>query len=456
MINLATTKYIPINGTSEVQTVTLGGTITGGTFYLAYNGLASSQIAWSATTATLLANVQAALDELFGANNSVAADSTLSSGVGDFTVTFQNGRGALNMTNAMTAGNSLTGTAPTVSVARTTKGVTATARGAALGTVISYVGQNGKDEIQTLTFGGTPSTGNYTVTLYTAQGAQITTAAISWSATNATLLSNLQNALDTAFGSGQMLAALGTITSGVGTVTIQFIGNNTGAKCALGSVTIGTYDGTLTIAETVVGGTDSGRNAPPYHYVNNSGTLFNPNWQPSGETLLLDLGSPAVGAATAVHAAVSDTGSTQTITTGITNPDIPRTIVLTPGGTTGNVTAVSCTITGTDANGNPLVEVAPAFSAGAGTAKTTVNAFKTVTKISQPAIGTSVTVSYGTGPAIGLGLRLTDDTLRDTYLNGVRESTRSTVTPSTVLSKSLISLNSTLNGDDVKALVTPS
>jgi hypothetical protein len=162
------------------------------------------------------------------------------------------------------------------------------------------------------------------------------------------------------------------------------------------------------------------------------------------------LGSPALGTSTAVHAAVADTGATQTITTSITQPDVPRNITATPGGTTGNVTAVQCTITGTDVNGNVITETLPAFSAGAGTAVTGSKAFATVTSISQPACGTGVTISYGRGSKLGLPDVLPRDTILNAYLNGVREGTRPTVTTdSSNVCNNTVTLNSALAGTPV-------
>jgi hypothetical protein len=54
----------PTAGTNEVQTLTIGGTPTGGTFKLTYDGFTTTAITWSATNATLLANINAALDHL--------------------------------------------------------------------------------------------------------------------------------------------------------------------------------------------------------------------------------------------------------------------------------------------------------------------------------------------------------------------------------------------------------
>src|SRR4051812_9687339 len=105
------------------------------------------------------------------------------------------------------------------------------------------------------------------------------------------------------------------------------------------------------------------------------------------------LGSPAVSATTAVHAAVADTGSPQTITTAITSPDVPRVLTATTTGTGANVTAVSVVVTGADYEDNVLTETLPAFTAGSNNTKTGVKAFKTVTSYVQPACGASTNIS---------------------------------------------------------------
>jgi hypothetical protein len=80
----------------------------------------------------------------------------------------------------------------------------------------------GTDEIQTLTTSGTISGGTFTLTF---QGQ--TTAAISWSATNNTLRDNVDTALEAlgTIGTGGVTTAVGTMTAGIGTLTITFAGN---------------------------------------------------------------------------------------------------------------------------------------------------------------------------------------------------------------------------------------
>lgn len=133
----------PSNGTSCVQTVTIGGTPTGGTFTLLFGGLATGTIAWTATDATLASNIANALNALpnVGASGTVGAVGTGSSGIGTYTVTFQNQNAALTVPAIYPGSNNMAGTAPTVAVAVTTAGTTATLRGAVTGTqVTDYVG----------------------------------------------------------------------------------------------------------------------------------------------------------------------------------------------------------------------------------------------------------------------------------------------------------------------------
>lgn len=126
----------PVAGTSEVQTLTIGGTPTGGTMKLSFEGRISGAITWSATNATLLANMNTAFDAAYGIGSIVAAAGTLTAGIGTVTLTF-GGNYALRAVPTMTvAENALTGTAPTLAIAETTPGVNASARGAARGALL--------------------------------------------------------------------------------------------------------------------------------------------------------------------------------------------------------------------------------------------------------------------------------------------------------------------------------
>ena len=142
----------PVGGTNEVQTLTIDA--TGGTFKLSFRGATTAAITWSATNATLLADIQAKLDALYtlGTNWVVATAGTLTAGVGTILLTFSGGDVAKQAVDTITvANNSLTGTA-TCSVAETTPGVTATARSAPKGAIL-IDSTNGKAYIQTGTAG---------------------------------------------------------------------------------------------------------------------------------------------------------------------------------------------------------------------------------------------------------------------------------------------------------------
>lgn len=101
------------DATDEVQTVTIDA--TGGTYTLTFGGQTTDDIDWDATAA----EVQAALEAL----STIGAGNVAVSGEdgGPYTVTFQ---GDLENTNvaALTATDSLTGGAGTVTIATTTAG----------------------------------------------------------------------------------------------------------------------------------------------------------------------------------------------------------------------------------------------------------------------------------------------------------------------------------------------
>lgn len=111
-------SYLLDHGTDEVQTVTVTGIPTGGTFTLTYAGVASVAIAYNAAGAT----VQAALEGITG----IGAGNVTVTGTGPYTVTFKNVLGGLDVSPLALGTNALTGgTAPSVSVVETTPGVAA-------------------------------------------------------------------------------------------------------------------------------------------------------------------------------------------------------------------------------------------------------------------------------------------------------------------------------------------
>ena len=155
-----TSAGAPVAGTDAIQTLTIGGTLTGGTFKIALEGFTTAAITWSATNATLVANIDAALEALasVGTGGVTTAVGTAVAGIGTITLTFTADRGKQVVSLATIADNSLTGTAPTLEIATTTPGVSASARGAAKGATLTDV-TNGKLYINT----GTASAPTWTV-----------------------------------------------------------------------------------------------------------------------------------------------------------------------------------------------------------------------------------------------------------------------------------------------------
>lgn len=110
------TQYYLDHGTDEVQTLTITGTPTGGTFSLSYNGtVVATAIAYNATGATL----QTALEGYFGVGNVTVTGSA----GGPFVVTFKLTYGAKDAQLLVLSTNAMTGgTSPTIGIVETTPG----------------------------------------------------------------------------------------------------------------------------------------------------------------------------------------------------------------------------------------------------------------------------------------------------------------------------------------------
>ena len=151
-----TTRGIPTAGTitvtavgaaaDAVQTVTIGGTHSGGSLKLGFREVAdpdgaiiwTDTIAWSATEATMTASGQAALDDLLGAN--VVVLTTIADTAATVLVLTFSGTGATSLAQeeVHVDVSAYTG-ASTVSVAMTTAGVTAAENDFAAGSFIQPV-----------------------------------------------------------------------------------------------------------------------------------------------------------------------------------------------------------------------------------------------------------------------------------------------------------------------------
>lgn len=113
----AGTNIVADGATSEVQSVTVTGAPTGGTFTLTYSGLTTAGIAYNATAST----VQTALAGLSSVGSGNVA--VTGSAGGPYTVTFKNDLSGLDVSAITASGASLTGgTSPSVAVANVTTG----------------------------------------------------------------------------------------------------------------------------------------------------------------------------------------------------------------------------------------------------------------------------------------------------------------------------------------------
>jgi hypothetical protein len=150
---------------------------------------------------------------------------------------------------------------------------------------------------------------------------------------------------------------------------------------------------------------------------------------------------------TSVHAAaVQPATGTTVLTTGITNPDVPRTLRLV--GNTSTVTG-NVVIAGTDSNGDAITET---VAMNGTTAVETTRAFHTVTSITLPARGASGdSVSVGLGSKVGLYHHLTENTVLKSIFNGAVDA--GTVSVHAEVSKNLYTPAGTFDGTKVLVLI---
>jgi hypothetical protein len=167
--------------------------------------------------------------------------------------------------------------------------------------------------------------------------------------------------------------------------------------------------------------------------------------------LVIAAAAAVAASATGIHAAVTDNGSDQTVTTGITNPATPRNITATAGGTSGDVKAIQVVITGTNYADEVITETLPAFTVNTTGIVQGNKAFKTVTSILIPAHdGTGATTAIGWGDKLGLPDKLPTNTVLLASLGGTKEATAPTVTASaSALESNTVDLNSALDGSEV-------
>jgi hypothetical protein len=129
---------------------------------------------------------------------------------------------------------------------------------------------------------------------------------------------------------------------------------------------------------------------------------------------------------TAILGSTATSLSSQTITAGISNPDVPRALQVVVGGTAGSVLDCEIVVTGQNSEGKVITE-SFMFAANATATVLGTKAFSTVTSVFIPAqAGTAATVTVGTQNKLGVFHRL--------YRNNttVKVYTQTTVSTGTV------------------------
>jgi galactitol-specific phosphotransferase system IIB component len=152
-----------------------------------------------------------------------------------------------------------------------------------------------------------------------------------------------------------------------------------------------------------------------------------------------------------IHLAVASTGVQQEITTGITQPSVPRNITATAGGTATDIKAIQVTIEGTNFADEVITETLPAFTLDTAGTVSGSKAFKTVTKITIPAHdGLGATTAIGFGEVLGLPYKLAHNSVLFAHRNNIKEATAPTVNVSeSAIESNTFDLNSALNGTKV-------
>lgn len=160
--------------------------------------------------------------------------------------------------------------------------------------------------------------------------------------------------------------------------------------------------------------------------------------------------TPLLGTATALKALTATSATlVTTISTFSAQPDVPRNIVITTGGTTASCSATTVVVNGTNFFGQTIAENFAITSTQNG-ATTGAKAFKTVTSVVIPAQtnGSGCTMSVGTGTKLGLKACMASaDHFIHAGLGGVKEATAPTVAASaSAVESNTAALSSALNG----------
>lgn len=160
-----------------------------------------------------------------------------------------------------------------------------------------------------------------------------------------------------------------------------------------------------------------------------------------------DLAVPS--ALVSAHAGVS--GALVTITSFLTQPDVPRNIVVVAGGTSADIGTCTITATGKNIHNSTITETF-AITANTAATQTGAKAFKSVSSVAIPAACEDspygATFSVGTGAKLGLNKCLDSaDHFAWAGLDGAYEGTRPTVVADAdEVEKNVATLSTALDG----------
>lgn len=142
----------------------------------------------------------------------------------------------------------------------------------------------------------------------------------------------------------------------------------------------------------------------------------------------------------------SSNSAVTTITTFLAQPDFPRNITITPGGTTASVPAANVTVTGTNIRDEVITEDILLTENGSSLVSGT-KAFKTVTSIVLPIQdGTGATYKIGVGDVLGLDRCMTANNVLQTTQNGSIDSAATVTFDADEVEKNTINPNASLDG----------
>lgn len=170
-----------------------------------------------------------------------------------------------------------------------------------------------------------------------------------------------------------------------------------------------------------------------------------------GTGAITSIGVLGAGAAD-VLAGFTDIGVNAVFKTAtIHQPDVPRNITATAGGTAADVKAIQPIVRGLNEDEVAISETLPAFTVNTNGDVVGSKAFASITTIDLPVHdGTGATTSFGTGAKLGIGRKMIRNTVLSGYLADVREATAPTVVnSSSALESNTFALNSALNATDV-------